>query len=203
MQIHQLGRRDFIMVLGGAAAWPLVAHAQQGALPVMGMLLPGSSEFLRSNSPYFLAISKGLGEAGFVEGRNLIIEYRWAEGHYDRLPALAADLVRRRMNVFVAYTGVVALSAKAATSTIPIVFIAGDDPVRLGLVASLNRPGGNVTGVSSFTSTLIAKRLELLRELIPGVATIAFLRTLPMRATHRMLAILRQLLTASDSKSSS
>jgi putative ABC transport system substrate-binding protein len=168
-------RRDFITLLGGAAAWPLAARAQQGALPVVGVL-GGGAETLRSPGPALIGLSKDLQETGFVEGRNLIIEHRGFEGgHYDRLPALAADLVRRRVNVIVAYTGVVALSAKAATSTIPIVFFAGGDPVRLGLVTTLNRPGGNVTGVSSFTSTLIAKRLELLRELVPGVATIAFL----------------------------
>jgi putative ABC transport system substrate-binding protein len=170
-------RREFVALLGGAAAWPIAARAQQGELPVVGMLISGSGEFLRSTDPHYIALniafSKGLEEAGFVEGRNLIIESRWAEGQYDRLPALAADLVRQRVNVIVANGGPAALSAKAATSTIPIVFLAGD-PVKLGLVATVNRPGGNVTGVSSF-STLIAKRLELLRELVPGVATIAFL----------------------------
>ena len=159
-------RREFITLLGGAAAWPLAARAQQGALPVMGML-PITGQFQQ-------AFFKGLEEAGFVEGRNLIIEYRSAEGHFDRLPALAADLARRRVNVIVALTTAVQ-SAKAATSRIPIVFFTGGDPVKLGLVASLDRPGGNVTGVSSYTVTLIAKRLELVREVVPGVATIAFL----------------------------
>jgi putative ABC transport system substrate-binding protein len=165
-------RRDFIALLGGAAAWPLAARAQQGALPVVGVLYP--IEFPRSRSPALIGLSQGLEEAGFVEARNLIIEYRSAEDHYDRLPALAADLVRRRVDVIVALTQA-ALSAKAATSTIPIVFLVGVDPVKLGLVAALNRPGGNVTGVNTLTSTLIGKRLELLRELVPGVVTIAFL----------------------------
>jgi putative ABC transport system substrate-binding protein len=165
-------RRDFITLLGGATAsslWPLAAQAQQGELPVVGML-GATGEF-----PGRIGFSKGLEEAGFVEGRNLIIEYRRAEGHYDRLPALAADLVRRRVNVIVTLGDPASLSAKAATSTIPIVFLAAGDPVKLGLVATLNRPGGNVTGVSTFANTLIAKWLELLRELVPGVATIAFL----------------------------
>jgi putative ABC transport system substrate-binding protein len=168
-----LRRREFIAGLGGAAVWPLATRAQQGALPVVGVL--SASEILRSLSPALTDLSKGLEEAGFVEGRNLIIEYLGAEGHYDRLPALAADLVRRRVNVIVTVGDPAALSAKAATSTIPIVFLAGNDPVKLGLAATLNRPGGNATGVSQFNSMLIAKRLELLRELVPGLATIAFL----------------------------
>jgi putative ABC transport system substrate-binding protein len=168
----KMRRREFITLLGGAAAaWPSRAQAQQSALPVVGWLHPG----LRREFPAFIAFSKGLEETGFVEGRNLIVEYRWAEGDFDRLPALAADLVRRRVNVIVAVTEPAVLSAKAATPTIPIVFFGGADPLKLGLVATMNRPGGNVTGVSSFTSTLIAKRLELLRELVPGVVTIAFL----------------------------
>jgi putative ABC transport system substrate-binding protein len=166
-------RRDFITLLGGAAAWPFAARAQQGAPPVMGML-GAMGELQRSTSP-IPAFSKGLEEAGFVEGRNLIIEYLGAEGHYDRLPTLAADLVRRPVNVIVALSGPAALSAKAATSTIPIVFLVGGDPVEQGLVATLNRPGGNVTGVTMLNRELLPKRLEVLHELLPSARTIAVL----------------------------
>jgi putative ABC transport system substrate-binding protein len=164
-------RRDFIALVGSAAAWPLAARAQQGALPVMGMLGAGGE---RSTGP-ILAFSKGLEQAGFVAGRNLIIEYLGAEGHYDRLPAFAADLVRRRVNVIVALSAVAAYAAKAATSTIPIVFLIGGDPVKQGLVATLNRPGGNVTGVTNLNRELLPKRLEVLHELLPSARTIAVL----------------------------
>jgi putative ABC transport system substrate-binding protein len=167
-------RRDFITLLGGAAAaWPLTARAQQPAMPVIGLL---SSRSPAVDTPLIAVIRQGLKETGFVEGQNIAIDYRWAEGQYDRLAGLAADLVRQQVAVIVAIGGdVSALAAKAATTTIPIVFAGGVDPIRSGLVTSLHRPGGNITGVSLFIAEMEPKRLELVRELRPHATKTAVL----------------------------
>jgi putative tryptophan/tyrosine transport system substrate-binding protein len=161
-------RREFITLLGGATAWPLAARAQQPVIGLLNASSPGPyAEFTQ-------AFRGGLGEAGFVEGRNVAVEYRWAEGQYDRLAALAMELVRARVAVIVAVPAPAAFAAKAAKSTVPIVFLSGPDPVRNGLVPSLNRPGGNATGVTTITSELAPKRLEEMRELVPHAGVFAF-----------------------------
>ena len=160
-----IARRQFILALGGAA-WPLAAHAQQTPMRVVGFLTSLTSA---ASVPMAAAFLQGLNESGFTEGRNVAIEYRYADGHYDRLPALAADLVSRKVDVIFASGGSApALAAKAATTTIPIVFETGGDPVKAGLVASLSRPGGNLTGVTWTASALSAKRLDLLHQLVPN-----------------------------------
>jgi putative tryptophan/tyrosine transport system substrate-binding protein len=166
-------RREFIAGLGSAAVWPLVAQAQQAAMPLVAVVYPGSAD---SSAPYAAAFRKGLGETGYVEGQNVAVENHWLEGQYDRLPTLMAELVRRRVAVIVTSgSQPAAIAAKAATATIPIVFAVADDPVKLGLVASLSRPGGNATGFNFFNSEVAAKRLALLHALVPKAVRVAVL----------------------------
>jgi putative ABC transport system substrate-binding protein len=173
MHFDRLERREFIALIGGmAAAWPLAARAQQAAMPVVGFLHASSA---RRYAAEAAAFQQGLRETRYFEGQNVAIEYRWADGHYDRLPALAADLVRRHVAVIAAGTLPAAVAAKEATNTIPIVFELGADPVRHGLVRSLNQPGGNVTGVVNLSNTLVPKRVQLIREVAPNAELIAVL----------------------------
>ena len=180
-------RRDFITLVGGAtAAWPLAARAQPAGPPVIGVLESGDPEPKR-----VAAFLKGLGETGLIEGRNVAIEYRWVHNDADRLPELAADLVRRRVAVITTVSSAAALAAKAATSTIPIVFTSGIDPVQIGLVASLNRPGGNITGAANMATDVAAKRLDLLHRLVPQATRIAVLTVPSAPNTEPMIADLR------------
>jgi len=199
-------RRDFI-IAGMAAAWPLTARAQQRTMPVIGFLHSASSESRREQ---VVAYREGLSEGGFVEGRNASLEYRWAENQYHKLPELAADLTRRKVTVIAAMSTPAALAAKAATSTIPIVFITSGDPVRSGLIASLNRPGGNLTGISEIGEELVGKRLGLLHELVPGATRIAVLVNLnspfaestiaEVRAAASIVGLQIEVLTANDNQ---
>jgi ABC-type uncharacterized transport system substrate-binding protein len=207
MQFGQLRRREFITLVGGVAAWPLTVHAQQSALPVVGFVNAGSSYASWSN-----AFRKGLNESGYVEDQNVTVEYHWLDGQYDRLPSLMADLVRRRVAVIATPAGnYAAQAAKAATTTIPIVFSVGDDPVRLGLVTSLARPDGNATGINFFVQEVTAKRLGLLHDLVPKAVRLAVminpanvptaeatLRVIPEAA--RAIGLQIQVLNASTSR---
>jgi putative tryptophan/tyrosine transport system substrate-binding protein len=172
MRFNHLRRREFITLIGGAAAWPLAARAQQPAMPVVGFLGSTSANLRQTQ---IAAFQQGLKLAGYVEGQNVVIEYRWADGRYERLPAMAADFVQRKVSAIAVIGPPAAMAAKAVSTTIPIVFGIGADPVQLGLVASLRRPGGNLTGVSFLNNALAPKQLEILHELLPKVTTVGLL----------------------------
>ena len=186
-----MNRRELLLLLllGGAMTAARALRAQQKAMPVIGYLVTGSPG---PNAPFAAAFREGLRETGYVEGQNLAIEYRWAEGHYDRLPALAADLVARNVDVIAAGGDAAALAAKNASSTIPIVFFGGGDPVAMGLVTSFARPGGNLTGVAFMAAELIAKRLELLSELVPQARVIALLVNPHITATELIISDMQE-----------
>jgi putative ABC transport system substrate-binding protein len=203
-----MNRRTIMSLLGGAAAWPIAAQAQQAAMPVIGFLNSGSPDADRDR---VRAFRQGLSETGYVEGRNVTIEYLWADDHNDRLPAMAVDLVRRGVNVIVTGGTPATLAAKAATTAIPIVFILSTDPVEAGLVASLNRPGGNITGVTGLNVELAPKKLELLHELLPSAASVALLvnpsntvatekETRTVQAAARVLGLKLHILQASTER---
>jgi putative tryptophan/tyrosine transport system substrate-binding protein len=183
-------RRDFIKgIAGSATVWPFAAHAQQSAMPVIGFLLPSSPEGYASEVAGFL---QGLSDAGYGDGHNVAIEYRWAEGHYDRLPEMAADLVHHNVAVIVAAALPAAFAAKRATNTVPIVFEVGADPVRVGLVETFNRPGGNITGIANLSNALVAKRIELMHQVVPNAQTLAVLLNPDNQNFHTTMADARE-----------
>ena len=204
MRFYQLDRREFITLLGGVVAWPIAVRAQQPAMPVIGFL---NSESRDLYEQFVRAFHQGLNEAGFVEGRNIVVEYRWAEGKYERLPALADELARRQVAVIVANPPSV-LPAKVATATIPIVFTTSLDPVAAGIVGSLSRPGGNLTDITSLNVEMEPKRLELLHELVPAATIIAALvnpagpnaetQSASLQAASRTLGLQLHILHASN-----